>query len=296
MNALVDLDTSHGFIDHLLEGAWVVDQRLTLLRWNRPVEVITGYSPTEVLGERCPDDLLLALDPTRGSLHSVTELLARACQDLELREIQVYLRHKLGHLIPAWVRIAPIRDATGQPRAAAFVLTSSLATDRLARRRLPAGGEVLPDLRIEPAKRRLLEMYLRLGLNEMYRHGWSFGVVLIRIAGLEELTADDTPGLADQALLAAARTLASRTDCQDVLGRWRYDAFLTMCRNIGGHELEELADLLRALVVAAIAPFSQPGITIRVASGAALASPGHTFDSLIRQVEDLATRGPRAAG
>ncbi|MBI4916947.1 MAG: sensor domain-containing diguanylate cyclase [Acidobacteria bacterium] len=296
MNATTRPDIQPGGLEDLFEGACIVDQGLTLLQWNHAAEAITGYSSAEVVGERCRDDLLLAVDPATASVRSVTNLLAETLRDSGHREIDAYLRHKDGSYVPARVRIAPFRDASGRHQVAAYIFSRELALGPLARQ----GPEEVGEARLDPltgvANRKLIEMHVRLRLSEMYRHGWGFGVILVWVRGLQELAANHGPASADQALVAVARTLANRMDPQDILGRWRNDAFLALCRRITREQLEELADTFRALVGAASCPPTRDDHRLGVTAGAALAVPGCTLDSLLRRVEEFAAADQRAAG
>ncbi len=296
MNATTRPEIQPGGLEHLFEGACIVDQGLTLRQWNHAAETITGYSSAEVVGERCRDDLLLAIDPVTASVHSVTSLLAEALRDSGHREIDAYLRHKDGSYVPARVRIAPFRDASGRVQVAAYILSRKLAPAPLARQGPEEVGEARLDSLTGVANRKLVEMHLRLRLSEMYRHGWDFGVILVWVRGLEELATNHGTDSADQALVAVARTLANRMDPEDILGRWRNDAFLAVCRRITREQLEDLTDTFRALVGAASYPPTRDGNRLGVAAGAALAVPGFTLDSLLRRVEELATCDQRAAG
>ena len=296
MNAATRPEIQPGGLEDLFEGACVVDQGLTLLQWNHAAETITGYSSAEVVGERCRDDLLLAIDPATASVHSVTNLLAETLRDSGHREIDAYLRHKDGSYVPARVRIAPFHDASGRAQVAAYIFSRKLAPAPPARQGPEEQGEARLDPLTGVANRRLIEMHLRVRLSELYRHGWDFGVILVWVRGLEELATNHGPDAADQALVAVARTLANRMDPQDVLGRWRNDAFLAVCWRISREQLEDLADTFRALVGAASYPPDRDGTRLGVAVGATLAVPGCTSDSLIRRVEELAAGDRRALG
>jgi len=273
-------------LDDLFEGACLVGGDLTLLRWNSALEVLTGYHSAEVVGRRCPDSLLLGIDRAQAALHGLTGQLADALSDGCNREFEAYLRHKDGHCLPARVRVAVVPAALGGTRAAVLIL------GRVARRDLrphPEQTEVQdtsPDLLTGLPDRWLVEKHLRASLSEMYRHGWSFGIVLLGVRGLCELARRHGQAAADRALRAVATTLANVTAPGDIAGRWGHDSFLSVCRDTTSREIEALAVDLRSLVAAVTWPPPRRGARLRAVAGATMAVPGHTCESLLRRVAE----------
>src|SRR5208283_429737 len=101
-------------LDGIFDGVYFVDVERKLTYWNRGAERLTGYSAGEAVGRPCYDNFLVHVDETGRALCLNGCPLHRTIGDGQAREAEVFLRHKLGHRISVYVRVAPITDQSGQ--------------------------------------------------------------------------------------------------------------------------------------------------------------------------------------
>ena len=90
-------------------GAYYVDLRRTILRWNPAAEAITGLSAREVLGRRCMSSPLHHTDQDGAPLCWGACPLVRAMADGRRRHSTILLRHREGHGVAVSVDAIPVR-------------------------------------------------------------------------------------------------------------------------------------------------------------------------------------------
>ena len=90
-------------------GAYYVDLRRTILRWNSAAEAITGLSAQDVLGRRCMSSTLDHTDQDGAPLCSGACPLVRAMADGRRRRATILLRHRAGHVVAVNVDAIPVR-------------------------------------------------------------------------------------------------------------------------------------------------------------------------------------------
>jgi len=104
-------------LDSLADGVYVTDKDRRILFWNRTAEQITGYSPAEILGHTCYDNILVHEDKD-GHLLCGEEYcpLHRAIVTGEPSTVPIILfaQGKRGERVPVLVSVAPIRDEGGE--------------------------------------------------------------------------------------------------------------------------------------------------------------------------------------
>ncbi len=97
------------FFDEAPVGAYYVDLRRTILRWNSAAEAITGLSAQEVVGRRCMSGVLHHKDQDGAALCSGACPLVHAMADGRRRQAIIVLRHRQGHPVTVAVDAIPVR-------------------------------------------------------------------------------------------------------------------------------------------------------------------------------------------
>ncbi len=97
-------------LDNLFDGVYFVDSERKITYWNKAAERITGFFEAEVVNLSCYDKILNHVDETGKQLCLNGCPLAEVLKDGNLREADVFLRHKAGHRVPVSIRITPIYD------------------------------------------------------------------------------------------------------------------------------------------------------------------------------------------
>jgi PAS domain S-box-containing protein len=109
-------------LDGSYDGVYFVDRERRITYWNRGAEELTGYIASEALGRQCFDRFLQHVNDQKCALCLNGCPLVSAITDGKRRDARMYLRHKLGHFVPVFVRVAPIVNSAGHIVGAGAVL------------------------------------------------------------------------------------------------------------------------------------------------------------------------------
>jgi PAS domain S-box-containing protein len=100
-------------LDNLYDGVYFVSPDRTIVYWNEAAERMTGFTKAEVVKRHCYDNMLMHVDDKGVNLCLRNCPLEKAILGGVTVEGEAYYHHKEGHLLPAFVRVSPIRDAAG---------------------------------------------------------------------------------------------------------------------------------------------------------------------------------------
>jgi len=120
-------------LECFLDGVYFVDAERKIIYWNQCCEHLTGYSASEAVGRHCYD-FLEHFDEAGTALCTNACPLASTIGDGQQREVEVFLRHKLGHMVPVCVRVAPIMDRSRQIVGAVGVFRDITVKKQVERR------------------------------------------------------------------------------------------------------------------------------------------------------------------
>lgn len=104
-------------IDSLTEGVYVCDLDRTITYWSRAAEHITGWTPDDVVGKRCCDNVLCHIDKDGHKLCGQEYCplhRAMVTGSPSNGSLLVFAQSKRGGRVPMHVTVAPLRDDTGQ--------------------------------------------------------------------------------------------------------------------------------------------------------------------------------------
>lgn len=281
-------------LDSLYDGVYFVDKDRRITYWNKGAERITGFVPSEVLGKRCLDNILMHSDK-EGNLLCVTLCpLAASIKDGKERNADVYLRHKDGHRVPVTVRAAPIVDGRGAIIGGVEVFTdttpTAVAFARMAELEKLAYIDPLTGL----ANRRFAEITLEARLEELQRYGWRFGVIFIDIDNFKIVNDQFGHDTGDEALKTVAKTLQNSVRSFDLVSRWGGEEYLAVIANIEGDELIAAANRCRALVEQSSIS-GKPSLKVTISLGATLALDRDSVKTLVKRADQLMYQS-KAAG
>jgi len=277
-------------MDNIREGIYFVDLDRRMTYWNKGAENLTGYAAADILGKRCPDDLLVHVDDRGTVLCSEGCPLQKSMKDGLPHEAEVYLRHRSGHRLPVSLRVLPIFDPDRNLTGAVEIFTDN--SERVALRQKIA--ELQKDALLDPltglANRRYATETLRGMLDQMIRYGWTFGVVFMDINLFK--TINDTYGhdVGDQVLKMVARTLQANSRSFDVMARWGGEEFLAIIVNVNDQTLHRVAYKLRTLVARSSLHVGTERIGVALSLGATLAQPGDTVETLVKRADQAMYR------
>ena len=115
-----------GFIrilDNLFDAVWLLDTERRITHWNEGAERLLGYAAAEMLGADCRTKSLVHISEDGSDMCESICPLLDTDNLRDIRESEVFLRHKEGHMVPAVARMVPLRDADGHIVGAAEIFS-----------------------------------------------------------------------------------------------------------------------------------------------------------------------------
>jgi diguanylate cyclase (GGDEF)-like protein/PAS domain S-box-containing protein len=235
-------------LDELYDAVYFVDTERRIQYWNRAAEGLTGYTPDDVIGRHCYNDLLCHTDDSGKLLCHNACPLKKCMETKERSKGDVYLRHKEGHRISVSVRVTPITDEHGEVIGAVEVFLDNSSKKNLQRRTDELKRIAYVDSLTGLVNRRYLEMRLGQAHEEFSLFHSPFGLLLIDIDHFKNV--NDTCGHAggDIVLAHVAQTLSNNLRATDTLCRWGGEEFVALLPNADPLLTRTLADRCRMLI------------------------------------------------
>ena len=278
-------------IDNLHDGAYFVDRDRRIVYWNKSAEELTGYSGEEVAGRLCSDDMLRHVDAEGRSLCQGMCPLAETLEDGELREVEVFVHHKSGHRIPVAIRVAPVRDRKGAITGAVEVFSENSAM-MAARARIAELEKVASlDAVTHLPSRRCVEQELMSRADELARFGRTFGILSVKVDGIDEVVEQHGSEIADDVLRMVGSTLIYNCRPFDVVGRWKGAQFVGTVVGVERDGLIGMAERLRVMIGQSVLPLEDGELNVTASVGAVMAEWGDTADVLIDRAEQVLHQG-----
>jgi diguanylate cyclase (GGDEF)-like protein/PAS domain S-box-containing protein len=288
MLMLETVDFYREILDNLYDGIFFVDTDARITYWNKGSASLTGYSATDVIGRNyC--DIFKPLDKHGNNLcESSTCPIRRVLDSSLLNDVEAYICHKEGHLLPISIRVAPVREVE-QHFVVAVEIHSSNSPRYAMRQRLEELQEMaMHDPLTGIANRRFVEISLAARLEELKRYGFPFAILCTDVDNFKQI--NDTYGHAvgDRVLKMISATLAHSLRASDIIGRCGGEEFVTVLVNTQPDDLFVLSDRLRRLVEKSLLTIDNgETIGVTVSIGATVAGMGDTTDSLVERADKL---------
>ncbi|MFH1809916.1 MAG: diguanylate cyclase [Pseudomonadota bacterium] len=294
MNKDPKLTTGLHIIEHLFEGAYLVDDVQRIIGWNEAAERITGFSADQVLGRTCANSLLIHVDDSGNCLCSCESCPFAIARDAGASPVQrVYLRHKDGYRVPVRVRTVRLQGEGGVPGniLQLFVEDESAEATRsaLAEMREVALVDVLTGL----PNRRQMEQILNARLSELARDGYSFGVLFIDVDDFKALNDAFGHDVGDEALRMVSRTISNSLRRHDTVARWGGEEFVAVLANLHEGALSRVAQKVRMLVAQSELSSARGPLRLTVSVGGTMARAEDDVDSLLRRADTLMYQSKR---
>ena len=283
-------DTFDFLLENTNDGIYFLDIQRRITYWNEAATKITGYTPQEVLGRSCSDNLLIHVDENGENLcHGRCPVAHTICDGI-IRKNEVYLSHKQGHRLPVWVRVAPRHNEKGEIIGATELFTDISAGAAIQHRIRELEKIALLDRLTRLSNRHHIEAELRARFEEYRRYGLTFGVIFMDIDHFKQF--NDTYGheVGDQVLRQVATTLKSAARPFDVFGRWGGEEFIGIIRNVDQQALAEIGNRCCHLIAKSYLRINALLLNVTVSAGATLARPEDTINTLLERVDRLMYR------
>jgi len=225
----LDLFQDPAFLRIALEqmpvGIYLVDRESRIRFWNRGAEHIIGYLAHDVVGRLCTDHILETCNGNSCASGAESCPVKATLRDGQPRQIAANFLHKEGHRVPVTMRSRAI-VRHGDAVEGAIVLFEEHAESQHESGEASFFGLIDPTTGI-PAQR-LTRAVLAESMAAMEESRHSFGLLRIRVLGLDEFRSKHGPHSIVPFLRTAAHTLQHGLDPANFLGRWGEDEFIAV--------------------------------------------------------------------
>lgn len=128
-----DNDCLAKIINAVSDGIYLLNNDRVITYWNKAAEKITGYLASEVIGNKCRDNILVGIDEDgrclceAGTCPAYDTIQTGKSNNVEL----VFLHHKLGHRIPVCVYTTPVRNEDGSTAGAVVIFSEHKSKEQI---------------------------------------------------------------------------------------------------------------------------------------------------------------------
>jgi PAS domain S-box-containing protein len=289
-NLLDDPARFRAVLENLPVGVYFLDRERRVRFWNRGAEQITGYLAQEVMGKPCRDPLRHC-DQQGRLLCPERCPVSATFHDGHPQQAFVFVLHKQGHRLGVQVRTLPLLDARDFIAGVAVTFEEALADS------LPEALGRLMFGCLDPVtgipSPRLSRAVLAESLAGLEQSHGGFGLLRIRVLGLDEFRSKHGPESVIPFLHTTAQTLRHSLDSENFLGRWGEDEFLAVLQSASPIRVAATAEKVWNLVSQSEVSWWGDRFLIEAVVAHAVARPGDTLESLFR---DLRPSCAAAAG
>ena len=285
-------DADSGFhaklLNGLFDGVYFVDQDRKITYWNRGAEDLTGYSAEQAIGRHCFDNFLEHVDANGGALCKDGCPLWQTLKDGERRKNDVFLRHKHGHRVPICVKVAPIKNQSGEIVGAVEVFSDATMRKQAERRVQELEKIAFKDGLTSLPNRRYTELRVKQVLEEFHEFNRVYGVLMVDIDRFKAVNDAHGHDTGDVVLRAVSDTLEGtlRSD-DDLVGRWGGEEFLVLSSDMTAESVYKLGERCRSLVEQSGALIGGERLSVTVSIGATVTRIGDSLATIVKRVDTL---------
>ena len=285
MSAFDDTEIFRSILEDLPTGVCVIDLQKRIVLWSDGAERITGRPRYEVIGHCCIGEPMLHCDQPGCEWCKEDCPFARAMKTSHEAEGLGFLHHKAGHQVPVHVRAVPVHDEHGSIVGAAAIFEDRLTEIGSDRRE---DGRQFPgcvDAVTEVASHAMMQSHLRESLATFAEVHVPFGILCMRLEGLDHFRASFGPEAASSLLRMVARTLESAVWRTDFVGRWSDDQFLIILNGCRDDALRSVRERLHRMLFGEGIEWWGEKRSLPLLMGQATAQPDDTVESLVERAQ-----------
>lgn len=281
-----DFFDNPGFIHTVLEelpvGIYIVDRERRIRFWNHGAAQITGRLSHEAVGRFCTGQIVEACD---GNGHIVGDHncpVTATLRDAQPRKLAAHLLHKEGHMVPVKIRCrAIIRNGNVIEGAIVVFEEAAEPCEELID---PLMYGCLDTVTGIPTHR-LTRAVLAESMAAMEETGHGFGLVRIRVLGLDEFRTKHGPQSVVPFLRTTAHTLRHNLDPASFLGRWGEDEFIAVLPSANPVASERTAETVWSLVTRSEVCWWGDRFPVEAIVTHTMAQPGDRLEKLLNGLE-----------
>ena len=242
----MSLKNTMQILDFLYEGVYIVDLSRQITYWNHSAKKITGFSPEEAIGKFCHDNLLNHIDGEGRQLCLGKCPIESAMLEGEIKEIEVFLQHKRGHLIPITARLIPIYEDDKVVGCMEVFIENSDAIRYINKSGALKDEKLKDNLTGLPGKP-YIEKVIQTRLEKFIEMEIPFGLAMADIDNFEGINATFGRELSDELLSLLSMTYKHTFRDAELIGRWQNDEFIFVFPGITNEQLLKQCEKIRVL-------------------------------------------------
>lgn len=265
-------------VEELPVGIYIVDRERRIRFWNRRAEHLTGHLGQEVVGH-VVEDIVQACDRWGNGLSGEHCPVATALRQGLPQQCTAYYLHKNGHRVALRIRTLAV-VGHGEVIEGAAVLLEETFVDSEELSGPPMYGCL--DATTGIPSRRLTRAVLNECMAGVEESHLGFGVLRIRVLGLEEFRAKHGPQSVVPFLRTAAQTLRHSLDAENFLGCWGENEFLAVLPTASPVTVATTAETVWNLLSHSEVLWWGDRFPIKTEVAHAMAAAGIDLESLLR--------------
>lgn len=277
-------------LDSLPDGIALLDLERKVVFWNRAAEAITGYAGVELLSRPAPESLqaLLVYESWKKE-QQPNAASGRAVSAGPGRGSLVQFHHRMGHDLPAMVRILVLRDGMGKRIGSTVLFHPAESLDALPH------GESGQSADVE-ASQTDMEDRLTNVFDDFMRGGLPFGILWITVDQAQELRKTHGKRACESMVEAVQRTLAHGLRPGEEMGRWGEDEFLVLSHERTAEMLIAHAQTLAGLARTADFRWWGDRVSLTASIGAAQVAADESLAQLLFRAQSAMLTSVHAGG
>ena len=277
-------------VEELPVGIYIVDRDGLIRFWNHGAEHLTGHLSHDVVGHVF-EDVVQACDRRGNSLSGER---CPVTMTLHLRQPQrctVFYLHKNGHRTAVRIHTRPISEygEYGDAIGGATVLFEEAFVNREELSGPPMYGCL--DATTGVPSRRLTRAVLNECMAGMEESHIGFGLLRIRVLGLEEFRTKHGPQSVVPFLHTTAQTLRNSLDAENFLGCWGENEFLVVLPSASPMMVAMTAEILLNLLSHSEVSWWGDRFLVEAEVACTVATAGSDLESLLREMKPAHSKG-----
>jgi PAS domain S-box-containing protein len=277
-------------VEELPVGIYIVDRDGLIRFWNRGAEQLTGHLSHDVVGHGFKD-IVQTCDRRGNSLSGERCPVTMTISQRKAQGCTAFYLHKNGHRTAVRIRTRPIFEygECGDAIGGATVLFEEAFVYREELPGPPMYGCL--DATTGVPSRRLTRAVLNECMAGMEESHTGFGLLRIRVLGLEEFGSKHGPQSVVPFLHTTAQTLRNSLDAENFLGCWGENEFLVVLPSASPMMVAMAAEILLNLLSHSEVSWWGDRFLVEAEVTYTVATVGKGLESLLREMKPAHSKG-----
>src|SRR5208283_1431871 len=280
-------------LEELRVGIYIVDRERRVRFWNRGAEHLTGHLAHTAMGQDGAGHLLDACDRKGRALSGEHSPVTVTLTHGKAQQFAAFFRHKNGHRVAVRVRTRAVLEHNDAIMGAMVVFEEGFVFPDNSEERMYGCLDAATGI----PSHRLTRAVLNECVAGMERSRQGFGLLRIRVLGLDEFRAKHGIQSAFPLLRTTAQTLRHSLDPEIFVGRWGEDEFILVLPSANRVTTVAAAETAYSLVTKSEVSWWGDQFPVQAAVMYTVAQPGDTLEKLLNGLEPAhAAAAGRAVG